>query len=99
MQQPLKPQDVLRLSRRDYLTYKYRVLERLRRHVAPPPPAPREVAKELPPLRPGEPPLAVPDFRGMTRREYREFARQDGPRRWTSAFVAYLRRKAQLTQE
>jgi hypothetical protein len=99
MQQPLKPQDVLRLSRRDYLTYKYAFLERLRRHVAPPPPAPREVAKELPPLRPGEPPLAVPDFKGMTRREYRDFVRQDGPRRWTSAFVAYLRRKAQLTKE
>jgi hypothetical protein len=99
VQQPLKPRDVLSMSRRDYLAYKFAVLERLRRHVAPPPPAPREVAKELPPLRPGEPPLAVPDFRGMTRREYREFLRTDGPRRWTSAFVAYLRRKAQLEQK
>jgi hypothetical protein len=99
MQQPLKPQDVLRLSRRDYLTYKFAVLDRLRRHVAPPPPAPRAPVKELPPLQLGEAPLVVPDFRGMTKREYREFVRQDGPRRWTSAFVAYLRRKAQLTQE
>jgi hypothetical protein len=99
VQQPLKPKDVLAMSRRDYLAYKFAVLERLRRHVSPPPPAPRTPAKELPPLRPGEAPLQVPDFRGMTKREYREFARQDGPRRWTSAFVAYLRRKAQLTQE
>jgi hypothetical protein len=96
---PLKPKDVLAMSRRDYLTYKYRVLERLRRHVAPPPPAPRTPAKELPPLRPGEPPLAVPDFRGMTKLEYRKFVRQDGPRRWTSAFVKYLRRKAELEQK
>jgi hypothetical protein len=99
MNPPLKPKDVLAMSRRDYLTYKFSVLERLRRHVSPPPPAPRAVPKELPPLRPGEAPLQVPDFRGMTKLEYRKFVRQDGPRRWTSAFVKYLRRKAELEQK